>query len=67
MPGANHYAFRVEPGDFDLLLERVRTLEIPLGSAAETPDGEVKTRPDRSRSFYFSDPNGHGVEFITTE
>ena len=63
----NHYAFRVEPGDFDALLERARGLGLPLGSSADNPDGQIKSRPDRSRSFYFSDPNGHGVELITAE
>ena len=67
VPERNHYAFRVEPSDFDALLDRVRGLSIPFGSAAEDADGQVKARPDHSRSIYFSDPNGHGVELITAE
>ncbi len=61
----NHYAYRVDPGDFDVLLDRVGGLGIPLGSSADNADGQVRTRPDQSRSFYFTDPNGHGIEFIT--
>ena len=65
VPERNHYAFRVDPGDFDLLLDRVRGLDIPFGSSADVKDAQIKSRPDGSRSFYFSDPNGHGVELIT--
>ena len=63
----SHYAFRVEPGDFDVLRGRLGELRIPFGSDAGQSDGEVKIRPDRSRSVYFSDPNGHGVELITAQ
>jgi catechol 2,3-dioxygenase-like lactoylglutathione lyase family enzyme len=65
VPDRQHYAFRVDPGDFEILLERVRRLDIPFGSSADDKDGRVKSRPDGSRSYYFSDPNGHGVEVIT--
>lgn len=66
-PEKNHYAFRVDSPDFDALLERVQGLGVPFGSSAENADGQVKSRPDQSRSFYFSDPNGHGVELITQD
>ena len=61
---SNHYAFRVEPGDFDAAVERVRGLGVSFGASAENEDGEIRTRPDRSRSIYFHDPNGHSLEII---
>lgn len=63
----NHYAFRVEPDDFQAVLGRVRGLGIPFGASAENEDGQIKSRPDRSHSIYFHDPNGHSLEIITQE
>jgi catechol 2,3-dioxygenase-like lactoylglutathione lyase family enzyme len=63
-PIPNHYAYRVEPRDFDSVVEQVRTLGIAFGASAEHEDRQVRTRPDRSRSIYFHDPDGHSLEII---
>jgi len=60
----NHYAYRVAPGDFDAVAERIRAQGIAFGSSAEHEDGQIRTRPDRSRSIYFHDPDGHSLEII---
>lgn len=63
-PTPNHYAYRVEPGDFDAVVERIRAFGIAFGASAEDEDRQVRTRPDRSRSIYFHDPDGHSLEII---
>jgi catechol 2,3-dioxygenase-like lactoylglutathione lyase family enzyme len=60
----NHYAYRVDPGDFDPVVDRIRRLGIAFGASAEQEDRQIRTRPDRSRSVYFHDPDGHSLEII---
>jgi extradiol dioxygenase family protein len=67
VPGPRHYAFRVEMTDFRTTVERVRDLGIPFGTSSASMDGQIKSRPDRSHSIYFHDPNGHSLELITQE
>ena len=60
----HHYAFRVEPLEFEAVLGRVRANEVPFGSSTANQDSEVYDR-NGLRGFYFQDPNGHGLEIIT--
>lgn len=60
-----HYAFRLDPDEFDTVLERIKALAIPYGRAREDLNGELLVR-DGSRSVFFPDPNGHALELITT-
>ena len=60
----HHYAFRVEPAEFEAVLGRVRANEVPFGSSTANQDSEVYDR-NGLRGFYFQDPNGHGLEIIT--
>lgn len=62
---SNHYAFRLDRAEFDEVLGRIKSLGIPHGSSAIDPDGELKINED-SQAVFFPDPNGHGLELITS-
>lgn len=60
----NHYAYRVSADEFEAIQHRLRTAHIPFGSAVDGEDGQVYERGGL-RGFYFSDPNGHGLEVLS--
>ena len=62
---SHHYAFHIDDGEFDAILQRVRAAEITIGSDPWNLDnGEINTRRG-GRGFYFRDPNGHVLEVMT--
>ena len=62
---SHHYAFHIDDGEFDAILQRVRAAEITIGSDPWSLDnGEINTRRG-GRGFYFRDPNGHVLEVMT--
>ena len=60
----NHYAFRLEPAEFDAAVERVKALGIPYGRSRDDLNGELLVRADGQTSVFFRDPNGHDLEMI---
>jgi catechol 2,3-dioxygenase-like lactoylglutathione lyase family enzyme len=61
-----HYAFRVTASEFSAIRERLQEADIPYGSQSRNLDGQVYAKGG-VQGFYFSDPNGHGLEVITRE
>ncbi|MGH3745263.1 MAG: VOC family protein [Mycobacteriales bacterium] len=60
-----HYAFLVDDGDFDDILERTKAEGVAyFADAGHRRRGEINTR-DGGRGFYFSDPDGHNLEVLT--
>jgi len=51
-----HFAFRIQPGEIDDALERLRRLKIPY-------DGPKVHGGSTSISIYFQDPDGYQLEF----
>jgi catechol 2,3-dioxygenase-like lactoylglutathione lyase family enzyme len=60
-----HYAFRLEPAEFDEALERITAIAIPYGRSRDELNGELLVS-DGNKSAFFSDPNGHSLELITS-
>ena len=61
---SSHYAFRLEPGEFDAVLGRIQSLGIPYGVARDQLNGELLMEDPGKRTVFFSDPNGHSLELI---
>jgi catechol 2,3-dioxygenase-like lactoylglutathione lyase family enzyme len=60
-----HYCFRVGPGEFDAILERIRAAGIPYRSAVHGPiDFQVDTQHG-GRIVYWNEPDGHQWEMLT--
>jgi len=60
-----HYCFRVDPDDFDAILERIRAAGIPYRSAVHGPvDFQVDTQHG-GRIVYWNEPDGHQWEMLT--
>lgn len=60
-----HYCFRVEPTDFDAILERIKAAGIPYRSNVHGP---VDFRTDTGhggRIVYWNVPDGHQWEMLT--
>jgi len=53
-----HFAVQVEPEAYDALLHKLKALDCKVIE---------HTWPDRQRSIYFFDPDGHQGEFMTTD
>jgi catechol 2,3-dioxygenase-like lactoylglutathione lyase family enzyme len=60
----NHYAFRLEPEEFDAAVGRVKSLGIPYGRSRDDLNGEMLVRSNGQTSVFFRDPNGHDLEMI---
>lgn len=63
---SNHYAFRLDPEEFDTVLGHLKSLGIPHGSSRDDLNGEVLVREKSERAVFFPDPNDHGLEVITS-
>lgn len=61
---SSHYAFRVDPGEFDSVFGRIQALGIPYGVARDELNGELLVEDQAKRSVFFSDPDGHSLELI---
>ena len=62
---AGHFAFRVNPTEFDAILARLKAAGIGYRS---TPLGPVDMRINTNhggRSVYWSEPDGHAWEILT--
>jgi catechol 2,3-dioxygenase-like lactoylglutathione lyase family enzyme len=61
----HHYAFHVSDADFDSIISRIITLEIPYGSSYRSPEDRQWNSTNGGRGFYFRDPDGHSLELPT--
>jgi catechol 2,3-dioxygenase-like lactoylglutathione lyase family enzyme len=59
-----HYAFRMEPPEWQRVKVQLTVDEIPFGDSTRTSDGSIYERGGL-KGFFFKDPNGHSVEIIT--
>jgi catechol 2,3-dioxygenase-like lactoylglutathione lyase family enzyme len=60
-----HYCFRVDVGEFDAILERIRAAGIPYRSNVHGPvDNQVNTAHG-GRIVYWNEPDGHQWEMLT--
>ena len=60
-----HYCFRVDPDDFDAILERIRAAAIPYRSNVHGPvDSRIDTQHG-GRIVYWNEPEGHQWEMLT--
>ena len=62
----HHYAFLVNDQEFDEIFGRIKADGVQYGSGPSAPtNGEINTRRG-GRGLYFSDPDGHLMEIMTT-
>jgi hypothetical protein len=60
-----HYCFRVDPNDFDAILQRIAAAGIPYRSKVHGPvDFQVDT-DHGGRIVYWNEPDGHQWEMLT--
>ncbi|MCW5623657.1 MAG: VOC family protein [Burkholderiales bacterium] len=60
-----HYCFRVDPADFDAVLERLKVAGIPYRSNVHGPvDFQIDTQHG-GRIVYWNEPDGHQWEMLT--
>lgn len=60
-----HYCFRVDPGDFDAILDRIKAAGIPFRGSVHGPvDYQVDTYQG-GRIVYWNEPDGHQWEMLT--
>ncbi|PSJ39447.1 VOC family protein [Allosphingosinicella deserti] len=60
-----HFAFLVSEPEFDEILSRIRSCEIPFWADPFHRDPQSINHWDDGRGVYFDDPNGHVLEVIT--
>jgi catechol 2,3-dioxygenase-like lactoylglutathione lyase family enzyme len=60
-----HYAFLVSEDEFDEILDRLVTAQIPVQADPHGRHPRRINRNDGGRGVYFSDPAGHGLEVFT--
>jgi catechol 2,3-dioxygenase-like lactoylglutathione lyase family enzyme len=61
----HHYAFLVSDSEFDAMLNRIKTANIPFGSAPISGYNGQINHDCGGRRVYFPDPNGHKYELLT--
>jgi catechol 2,3-dioxygenase-like lactoylglutathione lyase family enzyme len=62
---SRHFAFLVSEPEFDDILARIRSREIPFWADPFRREPQSINRWDDGRGLYFDDPNGHLLEVIT--
>ena len=65
-----HYAFAMEPGEFDEAFQRIKDSKIPYGSSPLSQDnmrgpGITLGAKGDGKAVYFKDPSGHVLEIKT--
>ena len=61
----HHYAFKVSNSEFDAVLSRLKSDEIPYGSSPWSRTDSKLNDWGGGRGLYFDDPNGHVLEILT--
>jgi hypothetical protein len=60
-----HFCFRVEQGEFDAILDRLKAAAIPYRSAVRGPvDMQIGTQLG-GNGVYWNEPDGHQWEMLT--
>jgi catechol 2,3-dioxygenase-like lactoylglutathione lyase family enzyme len=61
-----HYAFAVDDGEFDAIMERIHKEGVAYYAEPHQPRhyGEINTERG-ARTVYFDDPDGHVIEVLT--
>lgn len=60
-----HYCFRVSPGEFEAILDRIKAAGIEYRSSVRGPvDMQVDTRFG-GKGIYWNEPDGHHWEMLT--
>lgn len=62
---SQHYAFLVGDGDFDRILARIRSKQLPFWAAPGKQRAGETYEHDGGRGVYFDDPDGHLLEVMT--
>lgn len=60
-----HYCFRVAPGEFNKILERIRAAGIPYRSRVHGPYDLQVDAEHGGRIVYWNEPDGHQWEMLT--
>jgi catechol 2,3-dioxygenase-like lactoylglutathione lyase family enzyme len=61
----HHYGFLVGDEEFDSILGRIKTSDIPFGAGPEEGWNREIYHANGGRGVYFQDPNGHSYEVFT--
>ena len=61
----HHYAFLVSDAEFDAILNRIKTANIPFGSEPISGYNRQLYHHRGGRGIYFPDPNEHRYELLT--
>jgi catechol 2,3-dioxygenase-like lactoylglutathione lyase family enzyme len=60
-----HYAFLVTEAEFDQILDRIKSRDLPFwADPVHRQPGQIN-RNDGGRGVYWNDPDGHRLEIIT--
>lgn len=62
-----HYAFKVNDEQFDKIFEKIQELDLIYGSGPYERDNMKINHHYGGRGVYFSDPNGHILEILTSD
>jgi catechol 2,3-dioxygenase-like lactoylglutathione lyase family enzyme len=62
---SHHYAFHVDDGEFDAILDRVKAAGLRYGSAPWCLEDGKFNDWNGGRGVYFKDPDGHILELMT--
>lgn len=60
-----HYAFHLSDKEFDEVMARLSTFDIPYGSSYRDPENRQLNSHNEGRGLYFKDPDGHSLELLT--
>ncbi|WP_433547441.1 VOC family protein [Streptomyces sp. CA-294286] len=62
---SQHFAFLVSDAEFDEILARIQERSIPYWADPYHSTPQQINHEHKGRGFYFSDPDGHNLEFLT--
>ena len=60
-----HYCFRVDPGEFDAILGRIKAAGIPYRSTVRGPVDFAVNTEHGGNIVYWNEPDGHQWEMLT--
>jgi catechol 2,3-dioxygenase-like lactoylglutathione lyase family enzyme len=62
---SQHLAFLVTDAEFDEVLARIQERDIPYWADPSYSEPQRINHEHKGRGFYFRDPDGHSLEFLT--
>ncbi|MDV6264600.1 VOC family protein [Rhodococcoides yunnanense] len=60
-----HYAFTVTDDEFDAIVDRIRTQQLPYWADPRHTQPDAINHLEGGRGVYIHDPDGHNLEFLT--